>query len=80
MKKVFVCRAVNRADGSTAAPVESFDTKEQAESVFYTRCSQAVAGVASGDELSDAVIMFDAYGFVIDHKGWSAPEPEPNEE
>ena len=73
-KNFFVCRAVNRADGTTSAPVESTETREQAESLFYTRCSQAVAGVASGDELTDCVIMFDAFGFIIDNKGWSANE------
>lgn len=70
MKKFFVCRAVNRKDGSVAAPVESFDTRDQAESVFYTRCSQACSSCASGESLTDCVVFFDNTGFVIDHKGW----------
>ena len=79
MKEYFICRAVNRSDGTTSAPVESCTTKEQAESLFYTRCSQACAAVASGESLTETVIWFNAYGFIIDNKGWSA-NAEPNTE
>ena len=80
MKKFFVCRAVNRPDGTTAAPVESTDTREASESLFYLRCSQAVTAVASGESLTDAVVWFSSDGFVIDSKGWRAPDPEPEPE
>lgn len=76
MKKFFVCRAVNRKDGSVAAPVESFDTRESAESTFYTRCGQACTACAAGDSVTEAVIFFDAEGFVLDHKGWSGVESD----
>ena len=80
MKNFFICRAVNRADGSVSAPVESTETKEQAESLFYTRCSLACSAVASGESKSEAVIWFDKTGFIIDHKGWMVNEkPEPEE-
>ena len=78
MKDFFVCRAVNRADGSTAAPVESFETKAAAESVFYTRCSQACAAVADGNSYSETVLFFDKTGFVIEHKGWLGVLPNPD--
>lgn len=77
MKKFFVCRAVNRADGTTAAPVESTETRAQSESLFYMRCSQAVTAIESGESLSEAVIWFSCDGFVIDSKGWRGPDPEP---
>ena len=77
MKKIFIVRAVNRADGSTSAPAESKDNYADAEALFYTRCSQACAAVAAGESVTDAVIMFSADGFVLDSKGWTAnKEPE----
>lgn len=79
MKKYFICRAVNRADGSTAAPVESTETRDQAESLFYTRCSQACAAAAAGESLSEAVIFFDQTGFIIDSKGWIGVVPDEQE-
>lgn len=79
MKKYFICRAVNRADGSTAAPVESTETRSAAESLFYTRCSQACAAAAAGESLSDCVIFFDQTGFVLDQKGWIGVVPDEQE-
>ena len=66
MKKFFVIRAVNRLDGTTSAPAESFDNEQEARSVFYTRASQACAS----DNPTDCVILFSAEGFVIDHVGF----------
>ncbi len=77
MKKFFIVRAVNRADGTAVAPAETKETKEEAESLFYTRCSQACAAVAAGESITDSVIWFSADGFVMDAKGWTAnKEPE----
>ena len=79
MKKYFICRAVNRADGSTAAPVESTETRDAAESLFYMRCSQACTAAAAGESLSEAVIFFDQTGFVLDQKGWLGVVPDEQE-
>lgn len=76
MKKFHVVRTVNRADGSCAAPAESFESKEAAESTFYTRCSQACAAVASGENISDCVILYDYTGFILDNKGWIKDQAE----
>lgn len=77
MKKFFVCRAVNRQDGSTAAPVESFETEKDARATFFTRASQA----CSGDNLTDCVVLFTSDGFLLDHVGFSNPaQPEPKQE
>ena len=74
MKKFFVVRAVNRQDGTTSAPAESFETEKEARSVFFTRASQAVIS----DNLSDCVLMFTSEGFVIDKVGFSNPDTSVN--
>jgi len=80
MKGYFVCRAVNRPDGTTAAPVESRDTYEDAEALFYTRCGQARNAVNSGESLSDCVVFFEANGNICESKGWVAPTNQDSAE
>ena len=77
IKKFFVCRAVNRADGSTSAPVESFEAEKDARATFFTRASQA----CSGDNVTDCVVLFTSDGFLLDHVGFTNKiQPEPNQE
>jgi hypothetical protein len=59
-----------------AAPVESFENREQSESTFHLRCSQACVS----DNLTDTVAWFTAEGFMLDIRGYTHPAPEPEEE
>ena len=77
MKKFFVCRAVNRPDGTTSAPVESFENEKDARATFFTRASQA----CSSDNLTDCVVLFTSDGFLMDHVGFANPvKPVTNQE
>ena len=73
----FVANAVNRADGTTAVPVENCETQKQAEALAYIRAGQTLQKVDSGEYLTGAVIAFSATGFVFFNKGWVKDEPEP---
>ena len=77
----FVANAVNRADGTTAVPVENCQTQKEAEALAYIRAGQTLQKVDSGEYLTGAVIAFSATGFVFFNKGWvkDEPKPEPNE-
>lgn len=77
----FVANAVNRADGTTAVPVENCQTQKEAEALAYIRAGQTLQKVDSGEYLTGAVIAFSATGFVFFNKGWvkDDPEPEKNE-
>lgn len=76
----FVANAVNRADGTTAVPVENCETQKQAEALAYIRAGQTLQKVDSGEYLTGAVIAFSATGFVFFNKGWVKDEPEPEPE
>ena len=73
----FVANAVNRADGTTAVPVENCETQKQAEALAYIRAGQTLQKVDSGEYLTGCVIAFSATGFVFFNKGWVKDEPEP---
>lgn len=76
----FVANAVNRADGTTAVPVENCQTQREAEALAYIRAGQTLQKVASGEYLTGSVIAFSATGFVFFNKGWVKDEPEPEPE
>ena len=73
----FVANAVNRADGTTAVPVENCQSQKEAEALAYIRAGQTLQKVTSGEYLTGAVIAFSATGFVFFNKGWVKDEPEP---
>lgn len=73
----FVANAVNRADGTTAVPVENCQTQKDAEALAYIRAGQTLQKVTSGEYLAGSVIAFSATGFVFFNKGWVKDEPEP---
>ena len=76
----FVANAVNRADGTTAVPVENCQTQKEAEALAYIRAGQTLQKVTSGEYLTGSVIAFSATGFVFFNKGWVKDEPEPEPE
>ena len=73
----FVANAVNRADGTSAVPVENCQTQDEAEALAYIRAGQTLQKVSSGEYLTGAVIAFSATGFVFFNKGWVKKETEP---
>ena len=73
----FVANAVNRADGTTAVPVENCQSQKEAEALAYMRAGQTLQKVESGEYLTGAVIAFSSTGFVFFNKGWVKDEPEP---
>ena len=76
----FVANAVNRADGTTAVPVENCNTQKEAQALAYIRAGQTLQKVESGEYLTGSVIAFSSDGFVFFHKGWvKEQEPEQNE-
>ena len=77
MVDFFVANAVNRADGTTAVPVENCQTQKEAEALAYIRAGQTLQKVASGEYRTGSVIAFSATGFVFFNKGWVKDEPEP---
>ena len=79
----FVANAVNRADGTTAVPVENCQTQRDAEALAYIRAGQTLQKVNSGEYLSGSVVAFSATGFVFFNKGWDKeqkPESETTNE
>lgn len=75
----FVANAVNRADGTTAVPVENCNTQEDAEALALIRAGQTRQKINSGEYLSGSVIAFSAEGFVFFRKGWVHTELKPEE-
>ena len=73
----FVANAVNRADGTTAVPVENCQTQKEAEALAFIRAGQTLQKVESGEYLTGSVIAFSATGFVFFEKGWIKDNPEP---
>lgn len=73
----FVANAVNRADGTTAVPVENCQTQNEAEALAYIRAGQTRQKINSGEYLTGSVIAYSASGFVFFNKGWVKDEPEP---
>lgn len=73
----FVANAVNRADGTSAVPVENCQTQKEAEALAYIRAGQTLQKVTSGEYLTGAVIAFSDAGFVFFNKGWYKDEPKP---
>lgn len=76
----FVANAVNRADGTTAVPVENCQTQDEAEALAYIRAGQTLQKVSSGEYLTGAVVAYSATGFVFFNKGWCKKEPKPEQE
>lgn len=75
----FVANAVNRADGTTAVPVENCQTQKEAEALAYIRAGQTLQKVESGEYLTGSVIAFSNVGFIIFNKGWTKNEPEQDQ-
>ena len=75
----FVANAVNRADGTTAVPVENCQTQREAEALAYIRAGQTLQKVDSGEYLSGAVVAFSADGFKFFSKGWFKEEAKPEQ-
>ena len=78
MKNFVVLRIANKADGTTVAPVKTFDTEIEATKEFFRSCAAAV----DSDNLTDAVALLSKEGFEMEHRYFvhSAPVPEPTPE
>lgn len=76
----FVANAVNRADGTTAVPVENCQTQREAEALAYIRAGQTLQKVNSGEYLTGAVVAYSATGFVFFNKGWDKAEQKTEPE
>ncbi len=77
-KEFFVVRLCNKADGSVACPVKSFDDESAAYKEFY----RSLAAAVDSENLTDAVVLLTKGGFVLEYKAFfhDAPEPEIPEE
>ena len=76
----FVANAVNRADGTTAVPVENCQDQREAEALAYIRAGQTLQKVNSGEYLTGSVVAYSATGFVFFNKGWSKKEQKTEPE
>ena len=80
MKEFVVLRIANKADGTTVAPVKTFETEVEAQKEFYRSCAAAV----DSENITDAVTLLSKEGFELKHEYFEheapAPEPEPEEE
>ena len=64
MKEFVVLRIANKADGTTVAPVKTFDTEVEAEKEFFRSCAAAV----DSENVTDAVTLLSKQGFEIKHE------------
>ena len=64
MKEFVVLRIANKADGTTVAPVKTFETEVEAEKEFFRSCAAAV----DSDNVTDAVTLLSKQGFEIKHE------------
>lgn len=80
MKEFVVLRIANKADGTTVAPVKTFETEVEAQKEFFRSCAAAV----DSENITDAVSLISKEGFEIKHEYFEheapAPEPEPEEQ
>ena len=61
MKNYIVIRLANKADGTFAAPVASYENKADAMKEYYRLCGQAV----DSTHLCDTVMLVDKYGKAV---------------
>ena len=75
MKEYFVIRLCNKADGTVACPVKSFEDEASAYKEFY----RSLAAAVDSENLTDAVTLLTKQGFQLEYKVFmhDAPEPEP---
>lgn len=64
MKEFVVLRIANKADGTTVAPVKTFETEVEAEKEFFRSCAAAV----DSENVTDAVTLLSKQGFEIKHE------------
>ena len=76
MKEFFVVRLCNKADGTVACPVKSFDDEQSAYKEFY----RSLAAAVDSENLTDAVVLLTKGGFVLDYKAFVHDAPIPVEE
>ena len=77
MKEFVVVRICNKADGTVAIPVSSFENEVDANKEFYRLCGLAV----DSTHLTDAVSLLTKQGFELKHEFFThdAPAPEPEQ-
>lgn len=76
MKEFVVVRICNKADGTVAIPVASFETEDAAKKEFFRLCGLAV----DSTHLTDAVSLLTKQGFELKHEYFTHPAPEPEPE
>lgn len=80
MKNFVVLRIANKQDGTTVAPVKTFEDEQSAQKEFFRSAAAAV----DSDNLTDAVSLLTKEGFEVRHEYFThpavAPEPTPEEE
>ena len=78
MREYFVIRLCNKADGTVACPVKSFEDEQGAYKEFY----RSLAAAVDSENLTDAVVLLTKQGFELDYKVFThdAPVEEPVEE
>jgi len=76
MKEFFVVRLANKADGSVACPVKSFDDEASALKEFY----RSLAAAVDSDNIHDAVVLLNKNGFALDYKAFEHDAPVEVEE
>jgi len=79
MKNFVVLRIANKQDGTTVAPVKTFEDEQSAQKEFFRSAAAAV----DSDNLTDAVSLLTKEGFEVRHEYFThpavAPEPTPEE-
>lgn len=77
MKEFVVVRIANKQDGTTVAPVKTFEDEQSAQKEFFRSAAAAV----DSDNLTDAVSLLTKEGFEVRHEYFThpavAPEPTP---
>lgn len=79
LNKYFVLLLSLNKSGGNSEEITRKDTYEEAENLFYTKCSQYAPNPATGYVV---VELLDGYGRAIKTETINrlpAPEPEPNE-
>ena len=76
MKNFVVLRIANKADGTVAAPVKTFETEVEAQKEFFRSCAAAV----DSDNITDGVSLLTKEGFELKHEYFEHDAPTPEQE
>lgn len=77
MREFVVVRICNKADGTVAIPVSSFETEAEATKEYFRLCGLAV----DSTHLTDSVVLLNKFGFELKYESFThnAPVQEQGE-